>query len=377
MTDPRPLPPPPATPAAAPPRRSRAASIALWSILGALIAGSALLMATRRPPPPEPKAGEKPVPVRLLTLQPRAIEDAVTLAGRLEPSEDVTLSAQKPGQIVEIAVDKGDAVRRGQVLARLDNRTWEAQRRQAEVERDEASRELQRYRELDRAGAVSTSDYERVANRLERAEATLSWSAANVDQCRIVSPVDGRIEDRYRDAGEHAMEGGEILRVVVTDPMKLVVDVPERDVARLRPGDALAFAVPAAAGAAVTGRVSFVASAADRASNTYRVEALVDAPPAALKAGMIASARIVRGLWPDAILVPIAAVVPKKGEHVAFVEKDGRAVRRSLRLAALAGDEAVVASGLEAGERLVVEGQRTLVDGTLLDVGDAAERAAP
>ena len=92
---------------------------------------------------------------------------------------------------------------------------------------------------------------------------------------------------------------------------------------------------------------------------------------------MIAQVAVVRQERADAIVVPLAAIVPWKGEHFVFAAENGRAVRKRVLIGSLTGSEAVLAGGLAAGDRIVVEGQRGLQDGMKIDeVADAAAGAA-
>jgi multidrug efflux pump subunit AcrA (membrane-fusion protein) len=94
---------------------------------------------------------------------------------------------------------------------------------------------------------------------------------------------------------------------------------------------------------------------------------VVPDPDSRLRAGMIAEVALVRGVAEQAIVLPLAAVVPHKGDYVVFVVEDGHAVRRLVRIDSFVGHEAVIRSGLSAGERVVIEGQRTLQDGMPVD----------
>ena len=135
-----------------------------------------------------------------------------------------------------------------------------------------------------------------------------------------------------------------------------------------------AFTLAALPGREFTGATTFVSSQADRASNAFAAELEADNADGALKAGMIAQVALVRKEREGALVVPLAAVVPRKGEHYVFAAVDGRAVRKRVRIAALTGHEAVLESGVAPGDRIVVEGHRGLQDG--MKVAEAGETPA-
>ena len=118
-----------------------------------------------------------------------------------------------------------------------------------------------------------------------------------------------------------------------------------------------------------------MSSQAERESNSFLVELAVDNADGALKAGMIAQVALVRRERAGAIVVPLAAIVPRKGEHYVFAVENGHAVRKRVQIAALVGSEAVLESGVAAGDQIVVEGHRGLQDG--LPIEEIAEAAPP
>ncbi|MBN1556612.1 MAG: efflux RND transporter periplasmic adaptor subunit [Lentisphaerae bacterium] len=337
----------------------------IWTIPAAIGAGIAVMAAVLilRKPEARPVQEEKAVPVRTRILAARRVADTVRLPGLLEPSTETGLSVEQAGRITALSADKGDRVEAGQTLLRLDSRTWEAMLRRAEVELREAEKDYVRYEELSRTGAVSQSDLDRVRQRRDLAQAARDEAAVYVERCTVRTPLEGVVDARPVEVGEFVREGQPVFTVVATDSMTLAVDVPERDIGAVRPGMALPCVISALNDRAVTGTVSFVAARAGSGNNAYRVEADLRNTDGALKGGMIADVTLVRRILDGAIVIPLAAVVPQRGEHVAFCVEEGRAVRRVVRIDEIMGHEAVIGAGLKAGDALVVEGQRGLADG--------------
>ena len=326
----------------------------------------------KRKDEPDTEPG-KAVLVSTLQVEPREIPERVVFPGRIEPLVDASLAAEQEGRIVELAVERGDRVSQGQVLLRIDARVWDAVRERAVVEAREAGKDLERWKELQATGAVAESEFDGVRTRKDMADIALREADIAVSQCCVRSPIDGTVEDRYVDQGEFAGRGAPVLRVVRTDTVKLVVDVPERDLPAVQTGNNVVFSVAAVGSATFTGRVSFVSSVGAPLSNSFRTEVLVANPAGRLKAGMIAAVPLQRRLNRAALSVPLTAVIPVRGEDVVFVVRDGRAERRIVKIDSRAGHEAVLSSGLEPGDSVVVEGQRFLEDGMPVDVAPANE----
>lgn len=335
----------------------------LWGLLGILVLLTILLIATF----PAPKKGEDTVeaalPVETVIVQPRTVAEKLRVPGRLEPFVDAVLSAEQDGLIVELNADKGDAVTNGQVLLRIDGRSWEQARRRAEVNIREAEKDVARWKELREAGAVSVTDYEAIETRREQAEIALTEASVFLSQCEVRSPLDGWVNDRFVDRGEYIGKGQPVFDVVDVSRLKLVFDVPERDVLAVEQGKPVSIEVPSYPGRIFAGEVAFVSFLARKESNAYRAEALVANPEGLLKPGMIANVELVRRERPDSVVVPLQAVLPKKGEHVVYTIENGRAVRCVVQIDALMDNEAVLGGGLKPGAELIVDGHRALQDG--------------
>ncbi|HMO49515.1 MAG TPA: efflux RND transporter periplasmic adaptor subunit [Kiritimatiellia bacterium] len=341
-------------------------SVVLWSLIVVMTLLIIFSIFVRRSEPVVEEPAERAYPVRLLTLTARDLPDVVSLPGRVEPMVRARLPVDKPGRVVERLAQRGDTVTNGQVLLRLDARLWEAMLAAAEIELREAEKEYRRWIDLEAAGAVSGSDMDMIRTRLERARVAHTEASTHVSQCEVRSPADGRINDHYVEVGEHATEGMAVFELVVTDPVKVRLDVPERDAPALAEKQTLTFTASVLPGREFTGTVSFAASATRPGHATFAMEAIVENPDEHLMPGMIIEARFQRGMMNGALAVPLEAVIPRRGEHMVFIARDGRAVRRLVRIDRISGEEAVLSDGLQAGDHVVVSGNRTLIDGALL-----------
>ena len=353
-------------------------SIGLWLLVAGTVALIVAFARLQKPKEAAVPAAEKPVAVRTIAIEPRTVDDTLQLPGRIEPLQEANMGAERAGRVTELLADKGQAVAEGQVLLRVDGRLWDAARRRAGIEARDAARDLKRWKELEKTGAVSASEYEGIERRQEAAEIALEEAETMLAQCDVRAPFAGTIVDRLVDVGDYANEGQAVLRLIRLDRVKVAFDVPEQDIGSVRPGQKKTFALAALPGREFEGEVTFVSSQAARESNSFAVELKADNAAGALKAGMIAQVALVRQVRAGAVVVPLAAIVPRKGEHYVFAAVDGRAVRKRVRIAALIGSEAVLESGVAAGDRIVVEGHRGLQDGmTVAEAGEGPAEAAP
>ncbi len=353
--------------------RKKKGSFLVWGALAIVVALIFAMPLLKKPEEKKVVEPEKPVAVRTITIERRTVEDALLLPARVEPLQEANLAAERAGRVIEVVADKGQAVEAGQVLLRLDGRLWEAARQRAEIEERDASRDLKRWKELEKTGAVSGSEFESIQRRQESARIALNEAEVMLSQCEVRSPFAGILVARLVEVGDYANEGQAVLRVIRLDHVKLTFDVPEQDIGSLQLGQQKKFTLAVLPGREFSGEISFVSSQAERESNSFPVELKVENLDGALKAGMIAQVALVRREREGAVVVPLAAIVPRKGEHYLFAVENGHAIRKRVQIAALMGHEAVLESGVEAGDQIVVEGHRGLQDGMAVSVGGAEQ----
>ncbi len=342
-------------------------SLILWGTLAVLAVLTTILVATHRPGEKADAAPELSFPVMTLIISPRSVNEMLRVPGRIEPFRRAVLSSEQEGLIAELNADKGDAVTKGQVLLRIDGRAWEHARQRAAIEIEDAEKDVARWRELRDAGAVSINDHETMVIRKERAVIALKEAELFLSQCEVRSPLDGWVNDRHIEKGEYVAKGRAVFEVVDTSRLKAVFDVPEKEAPAARPGATAWVELAALPGERFECEVFFVSFVARRENNAFRVEAELKNPPPALKAGMIVNVELVRNLREDRIAVPMAAVLPSRGEHVVFVVENGRAVRRVVQIEAVVGSEAAIGAGLRAGDELIIDGHRSLRDGARVE----------
>ncbi len=349
------------------PRRTR---VLLWLLLALIFAALAGMVArliwiagNRRPPE---FVKEEAVPVLVQTVALRPVDDVLSLPGRVIPSRTVMYGVEKPGLVTDVLVEKGQTVRAGDELLRLDRRQWTNAVRHAEAQWREAERERVRLEELRKRGAVSESDFDRATTAGDMARIALDVANVNLSQCVLRSKVDGVVETRFVEPGEQVPEGFHAFRVVEIDPVKVSVDIPERDISVVCTGQSLPFRVPGQSSREYTGTVSFVSSEGSVLNNAFKMEMIAPNPRGELRPGMIASVAMVRRSIPDAVVVPLVAVIPRKGRYVVFKAVGDRAVEQSVSLETILDAEAVIGKGLSQGDELIVEGHRLLSDGRLI-----------
>jgi membrane fusion protein, multidrug efflux system len=344
----------------------------LWILIIVVLAAAGVLivkLAGREEPVPE-AAGERPESVRVERAETRDVIETVALPATIEARHDLLLAAETSGRITEMNVDKGDRVKAGDVLMRIDAALWQALIRKAEVQLRDAERDLKRYAELEQSGAVSQRDFDDIQLRRDTAAAELERAQVELDRCTLKVPIDGVVNDRMLELGEYANEGAAVIELVDISRVKLRVQVPEANIIQAAQAEEMEFGVDIYPGRTFSGRVAFVASKAGARGNSFPVELICDNADGALKAGMIATVRLPGEVRRDALVLPISAVISAEGEYIVYVARNERAERRVVKLDAILEREVLVAEGVAPGEDVVVEGQRVLGDGRLISIAE-------
>lgn len=309
------------------------------------------------------EAKEKAVPVDVLTVQFTNTADVVYLPSMIEAQVDAVLSAEKPGRIVDIKADRGDAVSAEQLLLQIDDRTWKANLKQAEIAEKNAERDFERIQKLVASGAASQSDLDQAEQARTQTASAAEQARINTEQCRVESPIDGAINDRFVELGEYVQPGTPLFQVIDRATVRVVLQVPEKDIYAVQPGNRLRFSIDPLPDHLFEGEVTFVAAQADSRNNAFRTEISVDNRDGLLRPGMIALVEFNRGVKENMISLPMAAVLPSNGEHIVYLVNEGQAVRRRVQIEKLATQNALISSGLEEGDQVIIEGNRTLSDG--------------
>jgi len=336
-------------------------------------------------------AGRPAVPVSIAVAVERDMPVILRAIGNIDAYSTVAIKARVDGQIVEVNFSQGQAVRKGDVLFRLDARPFEAALRQAEANhaRDKASRDQarsqeRRYLDLLEKHFVSKEAYAQIRTAAETAEAALKASQAavetariNLQYCTIRSPIDGYV-------GRIMLQLGNLVKANDTNPLVVINQVkpiyatfavPEQRLGEIRRHMAdgpLEVAVRNAGTRQTplaTGRLVFVDNAVDVSTGTIKLRAEFENLDLALWPGQFVNVALKLYDQTNAIVVPSVAVqTGPQGEFVFVLKADATAEVRKVAVARTEGDLAVIAEGLAKGERVVTRGQLRLAPGVKVTV---------
>lgn len=314
----------------------------------------------------ETPATEKVVQVHLSEVMREDLQETFTLPGTLEAWEDLTLAAEISGPVRWVGPREGDRIKAGEAILRIDPETLDANRSRDQAAYELSQRQYQRLEQLRRDNFVSEQEYEVARQAYQVAEAELRRSRLALEKSTLRAPIDGVLDRLLVDRGEYVSDGTPVAVVMQVDRLKVLVDIPEKDVAFLRPGQQVQVtpaAIDAGRQTAIGGEITHLSYKADPLTRTYQAKIVVDNRELLLRPGMIVRVGLNRRNLPQVIAVPLFAVVDRGGARFVFVEEDGQAVLRPVQIGAVLGERVVIQAGLAHGERLIVQGQHLLSDG--------------
>lgn len=358
--------------------------------IGALVcavAGSALAQSA----PAKTEAATKPA-LTVSTVKPATLSlpGRLVANGNIAAWQEAGIGAEVNGlRLSEVLVNVGDAVRRGQLLARFDDATVQADVAQAQAALQEAEANVAeaaanaaRARTVQGTGSVSAQQIEQYLSaerttqaRLASARASLQAQQLRERHTRVSAPDDGVISARSASVGAVLGAGTELFRLIRQNRLEWRAEVTAAELPRIKPGQPVLLSPPGAT-QPVRGKVRVIAPTVDPQSRSALV--YVDLPAGtAARAGMYASGEFEFGST-SALTVPQQAVVLRDGFAYVFrLRPDSRVAQQKVQTGRRVGDRVEITAGLTPDAVLVGSGAGFLNDGDLVRVADAAARPAP
>lgn len=307
----------------------------------------------------------EPLRVGTLVVESRADINAGIYVGVIEEENSAALSFPVGGTVARILADEGDRVRKGDLIAELDptsaRQTFEAAKASLEQARDACSR----LQQLHDANSLPEIQWIEAQTKLRQAEAAYGIAEKNLNDCNLLAPFSGVVGKRQMAAGETALPGMPVLTLLEIGQVKVRFSVPELEIAAMAADSRVQVRVPALGDSLrMAGRIE-KSAAANPAAHTYDVRALLDNRSGELLPGMVCRVSVVPSDAVEEIAVPVRAVQQSGdgGRYVWLVQGDS-VVRRAVCTGRFVDNGIVIASGLRAGERIVVDGMQKIGQGS-------------
>jgi len=298
--------------------------------------------------------------VKTAVAQAKPLMATEEVVGTVRSKTRAVIEARVGGRIESLLVNPGQLVKKGDLIAQLDVREIQARLDQAKATLEQANRDLARYTELIKQNVLTKAEYDTAEARQRIAQAAVTEAATMLGYAKVTAPFDGVITRKISDVGDIAAPGRGIVELEDPQALRVESNVPEGLVRLIHLGDRMNVN-SAESSAPVAAVVSEMAPAADPASRTSLVK--LDLPAnSGLRLGQFVRVAVPVG-EKTSLRLPDSAVVLRGQMEMLFVATNNTAQMRLVKTGRKSGREVEIVSGLNAGEKVVVQGAETLLDG--------------
>lgn len=308
-----------------------------------------------------------PLQVTAKVITPQMLTDVIRTTGSLIPDEEVELTFESAGKITKTYFTEGTHVKRGDLLAKVNDAPLQAELKKLEAQIPLAEERVNRQGTLLEKDAVSQEAYEQVTTELDKLRADIELVKSRIAQTELRAPFDGVIGLRQVSEGAYASPTTVIAVLTKIIPLKIEFSIPEQYANLVHPGTPLIFTTPHDLNINQAS-VYAVESAMDVATRSLKVRATFPNPGGKLKPGGTASIEITSNKIDDAIVVPNEAVIAEMGRDIVYLSQNGFAKQTVVYKGIRSAADIQIVEGLHVGDTLITTGVMQLRDGLPINI---------
>lgn len=310
------------------------------------------------------KFSRPPMPVEVAPVKEQTVADKFEAVGTIEATEEITVVSEIDAAVVKLPFQEGSAIKRGELIAQLDDTQLAAEVARAEALRDQTEATYNRVKAVVEQNAAAPQDLDDAAASLKVAEANLNVAKARYAKTRITAPFSGIIGARQVSVGAFLRAGQAITKLANIDLIRAKFSAPERLVSRLNRGAEVTVSTTAYPGYELKGKIIVVEPVLDSATRSAQIVAQVANPGGKFSPGMSANVTAILSERPNALTIPNEAVFASGDQNFVFVVKpDSTVARVPLTLGTRLANVVEVVNGLEPGMKVVRAGHQKLFEG--------------
>jgi membrane fusion protein, multidrug efflux system len=295
----------------------------------------------------------------------------------LEPDKEARILARVSGLVTELLAEEGDRVEAGDELLRIEEAEYRFRLQQAEAEAAKQKARFQRLEKMLSNELIAAEEYESARSDMLSTESARELAALELARTHVRAPFGGRVTERRVDPGQMVSAGQELFTLADLSRLLARVHVPAKAFRNLQVNQPVELVLDSNK-QQMQGRIELISPVIDAGSGTIKVTAAISDYPPDTRPGDFAEVRIVTDRHSGVVLVPKAAVFTDRGERIAYVARpDSLAERRVVTVGFQNDDSIEIVSGIERGEQVVVQGQRSLEQGQPLIIHTRPADEAP
>lgn len=319
-------------------------------------------------------AATKPVPITVAaaTVAEQTWPNTLSAVGSLTSYRGITIKTELDGLVREVVAQSGAVVAAGDPIVMLDTAAEEAQLRGLAAQARLAKINLARARDLRSNGTNTQNDLDTAEASAEQTAAAVAQVEVTIAKKKIIAPFAGRLGIVKVYPGQFLAKGDALVVLESIDPIHADFSLPQQDLSRLAPDQAVELALDAFPGRTFHAKITAISPRVDGSTRNLDIRATLANTDEALRPGMYVRAEVMLPPTDHALVLPAAAVIHNPyGESVYVIEK-GTVQQRFVKTGPERGDLIVILSGLTAGEQVVTAGQIKLRNGAAVKIDNSA-----
>ena len=313
----------------------------------------------------EPKQQEETITVKIEKAAFGELNSATPYVGVVEEEQSTLVSFTGMAILKTLHAREGQSVRKGQLLATIDDTQARNALAAAKSTLDQASDAHARMKTLHESNSLPDMKWVEIESKLKQAKASYDMCLKNVEDCSLYAPCSGVVGSKIMNVGETVLPSQPVLHILSIDRVKVRVSIPEKEIASITPETATLIMPDALPGETFEGGTIEKGVSADAVSHTYDIRIALENPGHKLLPGMVAKVAMKDNAETRKITLPVKAIQQTTDKTLfVWVEKDGKAQRRPITVGETSGNRIAIESGLQEGDNVIVDGYQKVGEGT-------------
>jgi membrane fusion protein, multidrug efflux system len=323
----------------------------------------------------EKKAEVTAIPVEVGSAHRDRVTATFQGTAALQAEAEAQVIGKTGGVILAINVEEGDRVAKGQILARLDSDRQRLNVAQARANYAKLENDYKRQQELFARKLIGSDAFERSKFDLETQKAQYDIAVLELSYTEVRAPITGVVSLRLVKLGNLIQPNTPLFRIDDFDPLEAVLNVPEREMRNLHPGQPVQMLVDALPGMTFSGSVARVSPVVDAQSGTFKVTAAFKDGTGQLRSGMFGRVNVVTDTRENALVIPRESLLGEDVNASVYLVEGDSVKRQNIKLGYVGGGIAEVLEGVKDGQMVVTLGQAAIRDGSKVVVLSAEKPA--
>lgn len=311
----------------------------------------------------------EPLLVEVHIPHPEVFANKILSTGTLLANEDIELRSEISGKIVDLRLQEGQRVSKGDLLVKINDNELQARLRQAAYRLSLAELREQRQKQLLERGGISQEEYDATLNELNVLRAEKALIEAQIEKTKIIAPFDGIVGLRYVSNGSYISPSTDVASLQSINPIKLEFSIPERYAGQVETGDKVVFNVQGNE-EDIEAEVYAIEPRIDRQTRTLKIRALAENPDGKLLPGSFANLELILEEIEGALFIPTISVRPELRGQKVFMLQNGVVQEQYVETGIRTESRIQITSGIAAGDTVLTTGLLQVREGMPVRVAE-------